>query len=121
MNAPPAPAQPFTIPQVTPAPGSRLEQLMAMRETAQASLAAAKSRADAVEASIKTEAAAAFPGILAVDIAGSPHWPALRLRWHPGKLYVPAGLLRAKHQEVWDELVQQGKSWWQLHELDSRS
>lgn len=117
MNAPPAPAQPFAIPQVTPVPGSRLEQLMAMRETARAAAKDAADRLKAIEAGIMTEAAAASPGTGAVDITGSPHWPALRLRWHQGDWYVPAGTLRTSQPLIWDALKQQKKGHWQLHEL----
>jgi hypothetical protein len=119
MSMPPAPAPSPAIPRVTPAPGSRLEQLMGMREAADAALAEAKAKVKAIEAGIMAEAAAAFPGAPAVDIAGSPHWAAQRMRWHDGKLYVPAEALRTKHRDVWDELVQRGKGYWQLHDLSS--
>jgi hypothetical protein len=106
------------IPQVIPAPGSRLEQLLDMRESARAAAKDAQDRLDAIDAGIKAEVAATGPGQAAFDIAGSPHRAPLRLRYHAGTWYVPVGPLRARHPDVWSELKQQKRGYWQLHDLD---
>lgn len=121
---PPVPApvpvpDPAPVPQVVPQPGGRLEQLRAMLEPAEAALKAAKDHLDLVRSGIMAEAAAAFPGQKAVDIApAAPGQVPLRLRWHPGTWYVPVGTLRKKHADIWDELRTQKRGYWQLHPLD---
>ena len=107
------------LPQVTPVPGSRLEQLLDMREAARAALSEAQERLSAIKAGIMTDAAAAFPGAAVISITGGPNRPALRLRWHDGNWYVPAETLRNKYQGVWDELRKRQRGHWQLHLLDS--
>ena len=116
MTTPPAP--PAAIPQVTPVPRSRLEQLLDMREGARAALKEAEQRVEAIEKGIQAEVAGAYPGQPVIGIAGSPHRPALRLRYHQGNWYVPVKTLRSKHPAVWNELAEQGKGWWQLHQAD---
>lgn len=113
------PSRPDTvIPQVIPPSGSRLEQLLDMREAARAAFREAKNRLEAIEAGIKTDVAAACPGEPVIGIAAGPRRPALRLCWHEGTWYVPVESLREKHPEVWDELRTQKRGSWQLHELD---
>jgi hypothetical protein len=114
MTTPPG----TVIPQVIPDPGSRLEQLLDMRETAIAALAEAKQRLDAIDAGIKAVAGAACPGQPVVDIAGGPRRGPLRMRYHQGAWYVPAETLRTKYAPVWDELRQQKRGYWQLHPAD---
>jgi hypothetical protein len=114
MTTPPG----TVIPQVTPVPGSRLEQLLDMRESAQAALAEAKQRLDAIDAGIKAETARAAPGQAVIDIPGGPRRGPLRMRYHPGAWYVPAETLRTKYQPVWDELRLQKRGYWQLHQAD---
>ena len=116
MTAPPG--DNIAVPQITPAPGSRLEQLLAMRESAQAALKDASDRVTAIEAGIMTDAAAMYPGCGVIDIAAAPGRPGLRLRWHEGSWYVPAGTLRKKYLGVWEELKERQKGHWQLHKLE---
>ena len=115
MTASPGDSPAVTSPQLTPAPGSRLEQMLAMHEAAKAAVADAKARLAALEAGIMSEAAAVYPGYPAIDIAGTATRPPLRMRWHQGSWYVPAEELRNKHRDVWDELRQRQKGHWQLH------
>jgi hypothetical protein len=115
MTMPPAP--PAAIPQVIPVPGSRLEQLLDMRETARAAKKEAEDNLAAIDAGIKAEAAAPYPGQAVIDIAGSPHRGALRLRWHNGKWYVPAQVLKARYREIWDAEAKQERGYWQLHDM----
>jgi hypothetical protein len=105
------------VPQVTPAPGSRLEQLLAMRDEAEAAADEAAARFTAIKAGIIAEMAAAYPGRAIVDVAAGPNWHAQRLRYHEGTLYVPVGPLREKHKDVWDELAVRKRGSWQLHPL----
>ena len=123
MAAVPADLPDGAIPQVRPAPRSRLEQLLGVRKAAIATAKEAQDRVDAIDAGIKAEVAAAFPGQGIIDIAAGPYrdMPALRLRWHKGTLYVPVGQLREKHPEVWEELKTAKRGSWQLHELEGGS
>lgn len=107
----------FPVPQVTPETGSRLEQLLGMREAARAAAKEAEDRLTAIEAGIKAEISSLHPGRPVIDIAGTPHRTGLRLRYHEGKWYVPVAPLREKHPEVWAEMARQGRGWWQLHDL----
>lgn len=80
MSSPPEQPKPPPLP-VTPVPGSRLEQLVASYETLKARRDEAAAAFDDCAAAIKAEVRAAFPAEVAFAIAGSPHWPALRLTW----------------------------------------
>lgn len=66
---------------VTPPPGSRLEQLVSMYETLAARKKEAEEALKACSDAIKAEVCGAYPGTRAFFIAGSPHWPPLRLTW----------------------------------------
>jgi hypothetical protein len=77
----PAPAPPPPPLVVTPAPGSRLEQLLAQREAAMLAAEAAKERAATINDAIKAELTAAYPGRPSFAISGVPGCPALRLFW----------------------------------------
>lgn len=116
MTSPPAP--PSVIPRADPPPGSRLEQLLDMREAAIAAAKEAKDRLDAIDAGIKTEVAGAYPGQPVIDIAGSPHRAPLRLRYHEGTWYVPADTLRKTQPDIWNALAKQKRGHWQLHPVD---
>ncbi len=107
------------IPRVQPVSGSRLEQLLGMRDAARAAVKEATDRAAAIDAGIKAEAAAAFPGREVIDIAGIPGQKPLRLRYQPGSFYVPAEALRKNYPQVWKELETQKRGSWQLHELEA--
>jgi hypothetical protein len=115
MTMPPAP--PAAIPQVTPVPGSRLEQLLDMREAAIAAAKEAKDRVEAINKGIMAEVAAAFPKQPVIDIPGTQHRAALRMRYHQGSWYVPAKTLRTRYAGVWNELAKQKKGSWQLDKL----
>jgi hypothetical protein len=116
MAMPPPP--PAVIPQVIPPPGSHLEQLLDMRDAARAAKKEAEDRLEAIDKGIEVEAAAlAGPGHAIIDIAGSPHRKALRMRWHDGLWDVPVETLRTLYPAVWREAAKQGKGWWQLHPL----
>jgi hypothetical protein len=120
VTMPPAP--PAVIPQVIPAPGSRLEQLLDMRDTAIAAKNEAKANLDAINKGIEIETAGlAGRGHAVIDIAGSLHRKALRMRWHEGKWYVPVGALRTRHPAVWNAEARQGRGYWQLHDRGSGS
>lgn len=121
MTAEPSFIQPqVTYPQVIPAPGSRLEQLLGMREAARAAFAEAEANLKAIEAGIRSDAAAAFPGQAVIDIAGAPSYrPALRLRWHDGKWTADAARMQAEDPRAWEKWRKQGKGYWQLHDLDA--
>jgi hypothetical protein len=130
VTSPPAPQPAPAIPLVTPQPGSRLEQLLALRESAEAALEEAKDRLLAIKAGIYADAAALAvsdygisPAALpeAIDIAGDATRPALRMRWREGDLYVAAEDLRAKAPDVWDSLKKRKRGGWRLNELGSRS
>ncbi len=118
MTSPPAP--PVLVPRVAPAPGSRLEQLLDMREAAVAAAKEAKDRLDAINAGIEAEVAGSCPGQPVIDIAGSPHRAPLRLRYHEGTWYVPAEALRKTHPEIWIGLAKQKRGHWQLHPADAK-
>lgn len=115
MTANPGDSPAVTNPQLTPAPGSRLEQLLDMHEAAKAAVTEAKARLAAIEAGIMTEAAAVYPGYAVIDITGTATRTPLRMRWQQGNWYVPAEELRAKHRDVWDELRMRQKGHWGLH------
>jgi hypothetical protein len=106
------------VPRFTPAPDSRLAQLLAQRREAQAAAAEAIARLRSIDAGIMGEAAAAYPGSPVVDIGGDACGPPLRMRWHDGTWYVPAQTLRTTYPEVWNGLRKQQKGHWQLHPLD---
>jgi hypothetical protein len=112
---------PEIIPQVIPAPGSRLEQLLDMRVTAEAAVTEAQARLEAVKSGIEAEVYALHPGCPVIDIAGGPNRKALRQRWHPGVMYVPAGDLREKYPGIWKELEKQKRGGWRLTELGERA
>lgn len=86
MGTQPGSEPPF---RVTPAPGSRLEELLNQRDAAIAMATEAANRAKAVVDAIKAEAAAVAvsqrpPGApipQVIEIAGSPHRPELVQRW----------------------------------------
>lgn len=106
------------FPQVSPVPGSRLEQLAVMLPQARAAAREAADRVKAIEDGIKAEVTAACPGQPVISIAGGPGRPALRLSYRPGGWYVPAAALRDKHPAAWDELKTQRRGSWQLREAD---
>lgn len=112
---------PEVIPQVIPAPGSRLEQLLDMRVTAEAAVTEAQARLEAVKNGIAAEVYALHPGCAVIDIAGGPHRKALRQRWRPGDWYVPAQDLREKYPGIWKELEKQKRGGWRLTELGERT
>jgi hypothetical protein len=107
------------IPQVVPAPRSRLEQLRDMRDAARAAVQEAADQAALIDAGIKAELAAACPGRTVVDLAPGPGQKPLRLRYHPGAFYVPAAVLRDKYPAIEQELKTQKRGSWQLHDLDA--
>lgn len=115
MTANPGDTTAVTNPQLTPEPGSRLEQLLDMRDAAKAALEEAKARLAAIDAGIMTDAAARHPGAPVIDITGTATRPPLRMRWHPGNLYVPAEELRTRYLDVWNELCRRQKGHWGLH------
>jgi hypothetical protein len=116
MTTPPAP--PAAIPQVVPPPGSRLEQLLDMREAANAALKEAEQRVEMIKAGIAYETTALTgPGHAVIDIAGAPHRKGLRLRYHQGQWDVPVEVLRTRYPAVWNAEAKQGRGWWQLHPL----
>jgi hypothetical protein len=119
VTTPPAP--PAAIPQVVPAPGSRLEQLLDIREAARAAKNEAEANLDAINKGIETEVAGAYPGLGVIDIAGSPHRPGLRLRYHPGKWHVPAETLKTRYPQIWGAEAKQERGYWQLHPRGSGS
>ena len=106
------------FPQVTPVPGSRLEQLAGMLSQARAAAREAADRAKAIEDGIKAEVTAACPGQPVIGITGGPGRPALQLSYHPGGWFVPAAALLEKHPAAWDELKTQRRGSWQLREAD---
>ena len=118
MSTPPGTSTSPPVPRVLPAAGSRLEQLLTLREEARAAVAAAKEKLELIDAGIMADMAGSCPGAAVVDVAGSALWPALRLRWHDGSWYVPAEELRSRHRDVWDALRQQQRGHWQLHPLE---
>lgn len=87
MGTPPRTAAPPPV-QVTPPPGSRLEQLMTMLPAAEAELAEAKQRADEIRAGIEADAAQLATGLnggeipFGIRIAGVLGLPARRMTWH---------------------------------------
>jgi len=111
------PPAPPPVPRVIPAPGTRLEQLLAQKQAAEDAVAAAKERLALITDGIKAEVYALGGGAKVVDVAGSAQWAGLRLRWHDGSWYVPAETLRSRYPGVWNELQKQQKGSWQLHPL----
>lgn len=73
------PEQPPVPLRVVPVPGSRLEQLVGRYELLKARAQAAKDEFEACTDGIKAEVTGAYPGQASFVIAGSPHWPALKL------------------------------------------
>jgi hypothetical protein len=77
----PKPQEPPAFP-VTAQPGSRLEELLAMYESAKAEAAEAKSRFDGITSGLKAEIAAACPdGTTRASLTGAPGLPRLRMTW----------------------------------------
>jgi hypothetical protein len=77
MTAPPVPRS-----QVIPQPGSRLEQLLALYDEAEARAHEAAERFETIKAAIKMEATRAAPGVPSISV-GPLHliWTASRRRF----------------------------------------
>ncbi len=66
---------------ITPAPGSRLEQLLASYEPLKLAAEEAAARFEAVTTGIKAELTSAYPDTASITVPSSPGWPSLRLAW----------------------------------------
>lgn len=109
------------VPQVIPADGSRLGQLLTARAAAVAARDEAQQRLDAVNAGIKTEVAARTPdGARKITIAGSAHWPRMTMTWiRPWRL--DSKRLKAEDPVTYARWAKQDPGYWDLRAADGGS
>lgn len=115
------PGTPVPRPLVIPPPGSRLEQLLDMRDAAEAVFKDAEANLKMVKEGIKAEAAAEARRMLppdtdlppVIDIAGDAHRPPLTQRWKCPR-QVNGKRLRADYPDLWDKYAEYGNGYWEL-------
>lgn len=109
----PLPPRPPRV-TIAPVPGSRLEALLAQRETAMARAKEAQDQADAINDGIKAELTAIAPqGTKVIDIPAGPMWPALRLSWErPWRVDAPR--LKREDPYTYVRWAVQSDGYWKL-------
>jgi hypothetical protein len=119
-TAPPQPAAPARPPAypVTPAEGSRLDQLLNQRAAAKMELDAARERFASIDSAIKGDLTAAVPeGTEAIDIAGTAHRKPVRLFWKRENRF-DVRQFKADNPTVYEN-YRRPSGHWEIRELES--
>jgi len=118
MPAPGITPSPVPRPAVVPAPGSRLEQLLAMKATAERTAQDAADQLKTIKDGIKAEAAAIMaarlpPGVPlppVIEIAGAV---PLVQRWKVNRA-INSTRLKQDYPDLWEQYAEYGRGYWEL-------
>jgi len=118
MPAPGTAPAPVPWLAVVPAPGSRLEQLLAMKAAAERAAEDAVRELKMIKDGIKAEAAAIAAGQLPPGIPLPPVIPIegavpLVQRWKVSRT-VNGQRLKQDHPDLWEKYAEYGKGYWEL-------